>query len=67
MIKYKVIFGGEEQDEVLDTEEEAEEYCGTLINYWHKGGEILELSNPGDYSYNPDDVPECEVIETEEE
>ena len=63
MAKYMVLLDGEEQDEVFDTYEEADEYGLYLVGCWHTGSEILEMSNPGDYSYDPDDEPEYEVIE----
>ena len=38
-----------------------------LVSCYHTGGEILELSNPGDYPYDPDDEPEYEIVETDED
>ena len=58
MAKYKIIFEGDEQDEVFDTYEEADEYALYLVSCYHTGGEGLEMSNPGDYTYDPDDEPE---------
>ena len=63
MKEYKVIFDGEEQDEVFDTYEDAEYYVRELIAAYHEGGEILELSNPGDYPYDHSVEPEYEIIE----
>lgn len=63
MAKYKIIFEGEEEDEIFDTYKEAEEYALYLISCYHEGGEIMELSNPGDYPYDPDDEPEYEIVE----
>lgn len=63
MAKYKIIFEGEEQDEVFDTYEEADDYATDLVSSYHEGGEILEMSNPGDYPYDPEYEPECEIIE----
>ncbi len=63
MAKYKIIFNGEEQDEVFDTYEEAEDYAHDLVGTYHEGGEILELSNPGDYPYDPEVEPDYEIIE----
>lgn len=63
MAKYKIIFNGEEQDEVFDTYEEAEDYAHDLVGAYHEGGEILELSNPGDYPYDPEVEPDYEIIE----
>ena len=63
MTKYKIIFEGEEQDEVFDTYEEAQDHALYLASCYHRGGEILELSNPGDYPYDPEDEPDYEIIE----
>lgn len=66
MANYKIIFNGEEQDEVYSTYEDAEEYALYLVSCYHSGGETLELNNPGDYPYDPNDEPEYEIIETDE-
>lgn len=66
MSNYKIIFEGDEQNEVFSTYDEAEQYALYLISCYHTGGEILEMSNPGDYPYYPDDEPEYEIIETDE-
>ena len=66
MAKYKIIFLGDEEDEIFDTYEEAEEYALDLVSCYHTGGEILEMSNRGDYPYDPDDEPEYEIIEIED-
>ena len=67
MTKYKVIFDGEEEDEVFDTEEAAEEYGLYLCSCSRSGAEILHMSNPGDYDYDEDEdeyeSPEFEVVE----
>lgn len=65
MVKFKVIFAGVEEDELYDTYEEAEEAARYGMSCYHLGGEILELNNPGDYPYDPDDEPEYEIIEVE--
>ncbi len=65
MAKYKVVIDGEEEDKVFDTYEEADEYGLYLVGCWHTGSEILEMSNPGDYPYDPDDEPDYEVIEVD--
>ncbi len=62
---YKIIFESEE-NEVFDTYEEADEYALYLLSCYHIGGEILEMSNPGDYPYDPDDEPEYEIIEVDD-
>ena len=68
MAKYKIIFDGEEQDEVFDTEEEAEEYALYLRSCSSTGAEILHMSNPGDYEYDEDEYepPEYEIIEIDD-
>ena len=65
MSKWKVIFGGEEEDEVFDTEEDAEDYASYLSGCVKEGAEILHLSNPGDYDeddYNDD----YEIVEVDD-
>lgn len=63
MGKYKIIFEGEEEGEIFGSYEESEEYVLYLVSCYHTGGEILEMSNPGDYPYDPDDEPEYEIVE----
>lgn len=63
MAKYRIIFDGEEEDEVYDSYEEAEDSAMEMLSNYHLGGEILELSNPGDYPYNPDDEPDIVITE----
>ena len=60
---FKIIFNGEEQDEVFDSYDEAEDAARDMVGEWHEGGEILELSNPGDYPYDPYDSPDYEIVE----
>ncbi len=66
MANYKIIIEGDEQDEVFSTYEDAENYALYLVSCYHTGGKILEMSNPGDYSYDPNDDPEYEIVETDE-
>jgi len=63
--KYKVIFDGEEEDEIFNSEEEAEEYALYLCSCTNSGAEILHMSNPGDYDYDEDSFedPDYEIIE----
>ncbi len=65
MSKFKVIFDGEEQNEIFATEEAAEEYALYLCSCTQEGAEILHLSNPGDYDYDEDtyEDSEYEIIE----
>lgn len=68
MSKYKIVFDGEEEDEVFDTEEEAEEYASYLRSCAREGAEILNMSNPGDYDYDEDSFedPDYEIIEVDD-
>lgn len=52
MSKYKVVYAGEEQDEIFDTEDEAEKYAWYLQSCEETGAEMFHLSNPGDYEYD---------------
>lgn len=65
MAKYKVIFDGEEEDEIFNSKEEAEEYALYLCSCTNSGAEILHMSNPGDYDYDEDSFedPDYEIIE----
>lgn len=65
---FKIIFNDEEQDEVFNTEEEAEEYALYLNSCSREGSEILHMSNPGDYDYDEDtyEDPEYEVVEVDD-
>ena len=49
MSKYRVLFNDEYDDEIFDTEEDAEEYALYLSSCAKLGAEILHMSNPGDY------------------
>ncbi|MGN0344335.1 MAG: hypothetical protein ACI4EC_05160 [Lachnospiraceae bacterium] len=68
MAKYKVIFDGEEEEEIFATEEDAEEYALYLRSCTREGAEILHMSNPGDYDYDEDEFesPDYEIIEVDE-
>jgi hypothetical protein len=66
MFKYKLIFSdGEiiESDGVFDSEDEAQEYALEAISEYHVGGEILNMSNPGDYPRDDYDDVDFEVFE----
>ena len=52
MSKYRVIFEGEPDDELYDTEEEAEAAALEMCSDSRIGAEILHWSNPGDYDYD---------------
>lgn len=66
MAKYRIIFDGELEDEIFDTYEEAEGEALYLLSCWHEGGEVMEMSNPGDYSYEEDNEPEYEIVREDE-
>ncbi len=65
MSKYRVLFNGELEDEVFDTEEDAEEYALYLCSCTKEGAEILHMSNPGDYD-GDDYETEYEIIEEDD-
>lgn len=65
---YKVVMNypsgtSEEDDEVFESESEASEYGSYLCSCYVLGGEILHMSNPGDYPLKNDDDVDFEVIE----
>lgn len=71
MTKYKIKYifpGGAENldDEIYDTYEEADDAANYGCSCYTLGGEILHLSNPGDYD-NPQesDSPTYEIIKAE--
>lgn len=68
MSKYKVIFDGEEQDEVFSSVKAAEEHALYLCSCTREGAEILHMSNPGDYDYDEDnfETPDYEVVEVDD-
>lgn len=65
MSKFKILMEDELQDEVFESEEDAEEYALYLCSCARTGAEILHWSNPGDYEYDEDtfEEPEYEIIE----
>lgn len=63
MTKYKVIFNGEEEDDIFESEEAAEKYAQYLCSCTHLGAEILHLSNPGDYDEDDYEDLDYEIIE----
>lgn len=71
MAKYKVIMNysdgtSDEQDEIFDSEEDAEEYAGYLVSCSQTGAETLNLSNPGDYPLDDYEDPDYEIVETDD-
>lgn len=65
MTKYKVEFNGELEDEVFNSEEDAEEYALYLCSCAKEGASILHMSNPGDYDEDDYD-DDYEIIEIED-
>ena len=53
----------EEEDEVFETEAEADEHGLYMCSCYKQGGEILNMSNPGDYPLDEDDEADFEIIE----
>lgn len=54
----------EEDDEVFETEAEANEHGLYLVSCYEEGGEILHMSNPGDYPLS-DEKADFEIIEAD--
>lgn len=51
-------------DGVFDTESEAEDYFTEWMSNYSTGGEVLNLSNPGDYPLDEDEEePDYEIVE----
>ncbi len=67
-MKYKIIFNGEEMDELFNTYEEAEEQALYYQSCDKQGAEILNMSNPGDYDFDEEEYeyPDYEIVEIEE-
>ncbi len=65
MAQYMIIMDGEEQDEIFNTEQEAEDYALYLCSCARTGAETLNWSNPGDYEYDEEtfEEPEYEIVE----
>ena len=55
----------EEDDEVFETEDEAEAQGLELCSCYVAGGEVLHMSNPGDYPLSEDDDVDFNVIEVD--
>lgn len=69
MAKFKVLFDGEYEDEIFDTEEDAEEHALYLCSCTREGAEILHMSNPGDYDYDENNFEDSdyEIVEIDED
>lgn len=67
MFKVRMIYpdgSTEDNDELFDTEAEARQYGLDLCAERQEGGEILHMSNPGDYPDEDDDA-DFAVIEVD--
>lgn len=62
---WKVIFAGEEEDEIFTSEEDAEEHALYLSSCAKEGAEILHMSNPGDYDEDDYD-DDYEIVEVDD-
>lgn len=62
---WKVIFLGEEDDEIFTSEKDAEEHALYLLSCAKEGAEILHMSNPGDYDKDDYD-DDYEIIEVDD-
>ena len=67
---FKVVMvypGGEreEEDEVFDTEEEANDFGLVQLENYSAGGEVLNLSNPGDYPLSEEEA-DFEIVEVDD-
>lgn len=76
MAKYKIIYnwsdGSNDEDDnygaFYESEEAAEEAAIYGLSCAKQGGEILEMSNPGDYPFNEGDYEEddFEIVKVED-
>lgn len=66
MTKYGVLINGDLEDDVFDTESEAEDYATYLKSCAKQGAEILHMSNPGDYDEDDYDTDGIEVVEIDD-
>lgn len=56
----------EEDEEVFDTEEEANQYGLVQVSNYRSGADILHQSNPGDNPLDDDDEVDFEVVSVPE-
>lgn len=75
MTKYKYVIylnGSQIMDSYDDDRELYDDYDSAVdaalyaISCYHTGGEILQLSNPGDYEYDPSEEPDYDIEEVED-
>ena len=51
------------EDGIFETEQEAEDYFSEWMSNYHAGGEVLYLSNPGDYPRElVEQEPDYEIV-----
>lgn len=67
---YKVVIkhsgGTEEQDEVFETESDANDYGLYYVSCYNAGTEVLHMSNPGDYPLDSDNGVDFDIIELDD-
>ena len=68
MLMFKIVMSysdgtTEEQEEIFETESEAHDFGLVLCSNYEAGGEVLHLSNPGDYPLDDNDEADFEVVE----
>ena len=61
----KIMDSYEDEGDLYDYYEDAVDAALYMIGCWHVGGETLQLSNPGDYEYDPNIEPDYEIEEIE--
>lgn len=75
MFKVDIIYPDGRREELDDedsggnrwkTREEAEHAGLYFLEGYNAGGEVLNMSNPGDHPWSEDDEPDFEVIEVDE-
>lgn len=67
---YKIVMqypngDSEEHDELFDTEAQAVDYAGYFVSCYDLGGEVLSMSNPGDYPLSEEEA-DYEIIEVDD-
>ena len=62
----KIMDSYEDEGELFDDYDSAADEALYSIGCYQLGGEILYLSNPGDYDYNPNEKPTYRIFEIEQ-
>lgn len=65
MLKYRIIFEGEIEDELYDSYKEAKDAALYLCSCAQEEAEMLHMSNPGDYDYDENKEYEFEIEEVD--